>query len=192
MIAFLQGILRLIRNDSIVVDVQGVGYEVYISDPLSFKLGDEIFLYTYQHVREDAILLYGFKKEKDYEVFMRLINVKGIGPRTALNMLGVCDGDEMIQAIEEDDVRRLKALPGIGAKTASQIVLDLKGKFISVEVKETSKQDPTWNECQEALLSLGYKTAQLSAIKKELVGKDLNVDQMLRQALSLLAKRNGV
>lgn len=193
MIAFLQGIIRLIRTDSIVLDVQGVGYEVYINNPFSQKLGDELFVYTYQHVREDAILLYGFLKEKDYEVFMRLINVKGIGPRTALNLLGSCSGEQMIQAIEEDDIKRLKALPGIGAKTASQIVLDLKGKFVVESSQSSNLNNPNWEECKEALLALGYRANQISAIQKELVSQeDLGVDEMLRKALGILAKRNGV
>lgn len=193
LIAFLQGIIRLIRTDSIVLDVQGVGYEVYINNPFSQKLGDELFVYTYQHVREDAILLYGFLKEKDYEVFMRLINVKGIGPRTALNLLGSCSGEQMIQAIEEDDIKRLKALPGIGAKTASQIVLDLKGKFVVESSQSSDLNHPNWEECKEALLALGYRANQLSAIQKELISQeDLGVDEMLRKALGILAKRNGV
>ncbi|WP_239461051.1 Holliday junction branch migration protein RuvA [Faecalicoccus acidiformans] len=193
LIAFLQGIIRLIRTDSIVLDVQGVGYEVYINNPFSQKLGDELFVYTYQHVREDAILLYGFLKEKDYEVFMRLINVKGIGPRTALNLLGSCSGEQMIQAIEEDDIKRLKALPGIGAKTASQIVLDLKGKFVVESSQSSNLNNPNWEECKEALLALGYRANQISAIQKELISQeDLGVDEMLRKALGILAKRNGV
>lgn len=126
MIAFVNGVVRIIRSDRVVLDVQGVGYEVYLANALSQKMGDELFLYTYQHVREDAILLFGFLKEEDYEVFMRLINVKGIGPKTAQTMLSVCSGKEMIEAIENDDIKKLKSLPGIGAKTAGQIVLDLK------------------------------------------------------------------
>ena len=193
MIAFVSGIVRLIRTDSVVLDVHGVGYEVFISIALTQKIGDELFLYTYQHVREDAMLLYGFIKQEDYEVFMRLINVKGIGPKTAQTMLAVCPGSKMIQAIEEDDVKLLKSLPGIGAKTASQIVLDLKGKFVSVETKEETITNPVWKETQEALVALGYKVNQLSGVRKELANKtDLNVNEMLRMALAILAKRNGV
>ena len=193
MIAFVSGIVRLIRTDSVVFDVHGVSYEVFISNALTQKIGDELFLYTYQHVREDAMLLYGFIKQEDYEVFMRLINVKGIGPKTAQTMLAVCPGSKMIQAIEEDDVKLLKSLPGIGAKTASQIVLDLKGKFVSVETKEETISNPVWKETQEALVALGYKVNQLSGVRKELANKtDLNVNEMLRMALAILAKRNGV
>lgn len=191
MIAFVKGIVRIIRNDRVVLDVHDVGYEVYMSNALTQKIGDELFLYTYQHVREDATLLFGFLKEEDYEVFMRLINVKGVGPKTAQNMLSVCSGKEMIEAIENDDIKKLKSLPGIGAKTAGQIVLDLKGKFVSLET-EASSQNPVWMQVEEALSSFGYKNTQIALIRKELEGKDLKVDEMLRQALKLIAQRNGV
>lgn len=192
MIAFVNGVVRIIRSDRVVLDVHGVGYEVYLANALSQKMGDELFLYTYQHVREDAILLFGFLKEEDYEVFMRLINVKGIGPKTAQTMLSVCSGKEMIEAIENDDIKKLKSLPGIGAKTAGQIVLDLKGKFVSLETNDGATSNPVWGQVQDALLSLGYKTNQLTKIKKELENTELGEDEMLRQALILLAKRNGV
>lgn len=189
MIAFVQGSVRMIRTETVVLDVQGVGYEVYVSQPYAQKMGEDLFLYTYQHVREDAILLFGFVKEEDYVVFMRLINVKGIGPKTALHMLAAISGAEMIEAIENDDIARLKGLPGIGAKTAGQIVLDLKGKFVSVDAGGKSADNPVWNETQEALLSLGYKVSQLSGVKKELAGQtDLSTAQMIQQALRLLAK----
>lgn len=192
MIAFVNGIVKIIRNDRVVLDVHGVGYEVYLANSLSQKMNEELFLYTYQHVREDAILLFGFIKEEDYEVFMRLINVKGIGPKTAQTMLSVCSGKEMIEAIENDDIKRLKSLPGIGAKTAGQIVLDLKGKFVSLETSDSPVSNPVWTQVQDALLSLGYKTNQLTKIKKEFENTELGEDEMLRQALILLAKRNGV
>ena len=192
MIAFVNGIVKIIRNDRVVLDVHGVGYEVYLANALSQKMKEELFLYTYQHVREDAILLFGFIKEEDYEVFMRLINVKGIGPKTAQTMLSVCSGKEMIEAIENDDIKRLKSLPGIGAKTAGQIVLDLKGKFVSLETSDSPVSNPVWTQVQDALLSLGYKTNQLTKIKKEFENTELGEDEMLRQALILLAKRNGV
>ena len=193
MIAFVSGKVKLIRKETIVIDVQGIGYEVYTGNTFQFSLNQEVFLYTYQHVREDVIILFGFIEEQDYDVFMRLINVKGIGPKTALNLLVACPAKEMVEAIENDDIKRLKALPGIGAKTASQIVLDLKGKFVSMPSKEDAVSNPVWQECQEALIALGYKPVALNAIKKELSArKDLKADEMLRLALSMIAKRNGV
>ena len=146
---------------------------------------------NYQEQFISGFLENAFKQ--DYDVFMRLINVKGIGPKTALNLLVACPAKEMVEAIENDDIKRLKALPGIGAKTASQIVLDLKGKFVSTPSKEDAISNPVWQECQEALIALGYKPVALNAIKKELSArKDLKADEMLRLALSMIAKRNGV
>ena len=98
----------------------------------------------------------------------------------------------MIEAIENDDIKKLKSLPGIGAKPAGQIVLDLKGKFVSLETSDGAISNPVWGQVQDALLSLGYKTNQLTKIKKELENTELGEDEMLRQALILLAKRNGV
>ena len=194
MIAFIQGNVRLIRAHSIVLENHGIGFEVYVSNPYAYIQDQELFLYTYHHVKEDAQILFGFQKEADYEVFLQLIGVKGIGPKTALGMLSACSGKEMIQAIEEGNVKRLKQLPGIGAKTASQIVLDCKGKFVSIEEEaEDSSTNPVWKETEAALESLGYKTSQLTTIKKELASDmTLDVDTMLRKALVSLAKRNGV
>ena len=193
MIAFVEGNVRLIRTHTIVVDIHGIGYEVYVSNPYAYTLSESVFLYTYHHVKEDSQILFGFKSEADYEVFLQLISVKGIGPKTALGMLCACSGKEMIQAIEEGNVKRLKALPGIGAKTASQIILDCKGKFVSIEEENSSSNNPVWKETEAALESLGYKNTQLTHIKKELESEqNLSVDAMLRKALILLAKRNGV
>ena len=115
--------------------------------------------------------------------------VKGVGPKTALNMLGAMPGSQMIEAIENDDIARLKSLPGIGAKTAGQIVLDLKGKFVSVADQDVKTNNPVWAETQEALISLGYKANQLRGVKKELANNtELTTAQMIQHALRLLAK----
>ena len=137
-------------------------------------------------------MLFCFLKEEDYEVFMRLINVKGIGPKTAQTMLSVCSGKEMIEAIENDDIKKLKSLPGIGAKTAGQIVLDLKGKFVSLETSDGATSNPVWGQVQDALLSLGYKTNQLTTIKKEKEKSEKGEHENQTQSLILLAKRNRV
>lgn len=194
LIAFVEGIVRLIRSNSVVLDVNGVGYEVFMNHAVTQRLGESLFLYTYQQVREDAMLLYGFKREEDYEVFMRLINVKGIGPKLALGVLEACSGKDLIDAIERDDIKRLKALPGIGAKTAGQIVLDLKGKFVSLDIEseDVVKESMAWKQTEEALLSLGYRANQLTNVKKELAHLDLDVNTLLKRALAFLAKQSGV
>lgn len=193
MIAFVEGIVRIVRPASVVLDVNGVGYEVFVCDPYKYRIGKVAFLYTYHQIREDAQTLFGFDTEMDYEIFTRLLNVKGIGAKTALAMLTKCPGTDMARAIEEGDVKLLKSLPGIGVKSASQIVLDLQGKLVSIQREEIEIGDPVWMQTQEALEALGYKANTLQSIKKELQDAGYeSVDEMLRHALMLLAKRNGV
>lgn len=193
MIVFVEGIVRLIRDNSIVVYVQGLGYEIYVSDPFKYRLGQNVFLYTYHQIREDAQMLFGFENEVDYEVFMRLINVKGIGAKTAIHMLSRISGSKLIEIIENGDLKALKALPGIGAKGASQIVLDLQGRLVALEKEKDIASNPIWVQTQEALVSLGYKPQQLQSVKKELENEtNMSVDEMLRKSLKLLAQRKGV
>lgn len=193
MIAFIEGEVRMIRTDSVVIDTGGVGWEIFTPNPYAVPKGQPLFLYTYQHFGQDSQTLYGFVREADYEVFLRLLNVKGIGPRTALNILRASSGTSIIENIEQGNVQALKALPGIGAKTASQIVLDLQGKLVRVlDNKEIKESDPVWDETASALESLGYRPADIKDLRKELAGKGLDVSDMLRQALILLAKRKGV
>ena len=193
MIAFVEGIVRIVRPASVVLDVNGVGYEVFVCDPYKYRIGKVTFLDTDHQLREDAHTLFGFDTEMDYEIFTRLLNVKGIGAKTALAMLTKCPGADMARAIEEGDVKLLKSLPGIGVKSASQIVLDLQGKLVSIQREEIEIGDPVWMQTQEALEALGYKANTLQSIKKELQDAGYeSVDEMLRHALMLLAKRNGV
>lgn len=193
MIAFIKGVIHSYSKDSVIIENNGMGYRVYVSNPMAVRLNAEITLYTYQHVREDAITLFGFPTMEEHDLFLQLISVKGVGPKTALGMLGVCPAKNMIAAIEENDVKTLKALPGIGAKTASQIVLDLKGKLVE-EVSELEiKENEQLMEAMEALKALGYKPAEINSIKKELSGlEEMSSDQYIRKGLGILAKRKGV
>lgn len=193
MITFIKGMIHSYSNDSLIIENQGIGYRVYISNPQAVRLNTEVILYTYQHVREDAITLFGFTSMEEHDLFLQLISVKGVGPKTALNMLAVCPAKQMIEAIENNDVKVLKSLPGIGAKSASQIVLDLKGKLVEEVVEIESKENAELMDAIEALKALGYKNAEINSIKKELNMLDgLKSDQYIRKALSMLAKRKGV
>lgn len=193
MIAFIKGIIHSFRNDSVIIENQGIGYRVYVANPQAVKLQEETILYTYQHVREDAITLFGFLSMEEHDLFLRLISVKGVGPKTALGMLAVCSANEMILAIEQDDVKKLKTLPGIGARTASQIVLDLKGKLVAQDSVDVPSGNQELQEALEALKALGYKTTEIMSVKKELSEVDgKTTDQYIRQALTILAKRKGV
>ncbi len=193
MIAFIKGIIHSFANDSVIIENQGIGYRVYVSNTQTFPLQTDTILYTYQHVREDAITLFGFKSMEEHDLFMRLIGVKGVGPKTALSMLGVCSAHNMIAAIESNDVTMLKKLPGIGAKTAQQIVLDLKGKLVEVQQEHPEETYEELEDAFEALKALGYKQADIHTVKKELIAhKGKSVDEYIRLALSILVKRKGV
>lgn len=190
MIAFVEGTVRLIRLSSIIVDVNGIGYEVFVADPYKYPIGKSLFLYTYHQIREDSQILFGFDSEVDHEIFTKLLNVKGIGAKTAMTMLSKTSGKVMAQAIEEGNVKWLKTLPGIGAKSASQIVLDLQGKLVALKEEEKEQSDPVWTQTREALEALGYNPKTIQSVKKELQEKGYaSVDTMLRQALMLLAQR---
>ena len=122
MIAFIRGTIHSYSNDSLIIDNNGIGYRVYIANPQAVRLNTEVTLFTYQHVREDAITLFGFTSMEEHDLFLQLISVKGVGPKTALGMLAVCPAKNMIMAIENNDVKTLKGLPGIGAKDRKSVV----------------------------------------------------------------------
>ena len=137
--------------------------------------------------------MFGFLSMEEHDVFLQLISVKGVGPKTALTMLGVCPVKEMISAIENNDVAALKKLPGIGAKTAQQIVLDLRGKLVEEEQEDVQPQNSAQRDAVDALKALGYKQSEINSIKKEWKSDETkSVDEYIRQALVLLAKRKGV
>ena len=193
MIAFIKGMIHSYGKDSLIIENNGIGYRVYVSTPEMVKVNEEVVLYTYQHVREDAITLFGFASVEEHDLFMRLISVKGVGPRTALAMLAACNAKDMIVAIESNDVKFMKGLPGIGAKTASQIVLDLKGKLVEEELEVKVEENKNITDAMDALKALGYKNAELQGVAKELALEEgKSVDQYIRTALSILAKRKGV
>lgn len=193
MIAFVKGTVCNCGKDCILIENHGIGYRIYVANPLKFQNGSEYTVYTYQYVREDAMMLYGFSTIEEHDLFLRLISVKGVGPRTALGMLAVCGAQDMIAAIEHNDVKFMKSLPGIGAKTAGQIILDLKGKLVETESEETSEGNAAIKEAMEALISLGYKAGELQGVAKELGLMELDsTEAYIRHALGILAKRKGV
>lgn len=191
MIAFIQGQVHSFGLDWVIVLTHGVGYKIYFSHPEKLKLNTEILLYTYHYVREDEQSLYGFLNPEDYDLFLRLISVKGLGCKTANSIFGASTRDRLVQAIEGSDVAYLRTMPGVGAKTASQIILDLKGKLIS---EHTGKQVLSENvqDTLQALKSLGYKPNELVSLEKPLM--ELNgqtADELLKVALKILNQRKA-
>lgn len=165
MIAYIKGTVESISLDSIVVEARGIGYEINFAKAETVSLNQAVQIYTYQHIREDENTLYGFLSKPEKELFIRLISVKGLGPKTALGILRSSNYETIIAAIEQQDVAFIKSMPGIGAKTASQIILDLKGKLVnsSPESHSTSRE---MEDALEALKALGYKQSECSQVLK--------------------------
>ncbi len=193
MIAYIEGTVLTRRKESLVVLASSIGYEVFVIRPSRFEKGAQVSFYTYQQFKEDGQALYGLDSEEQYELFSLLIGVKGLGCKTVMNMLGAMGTRDLIAAIEKADTAALKKLPGIGAKTAGQIILDLKGKIVVEEsAPKTPKPAlmPVQAEVNEALISLGYRQADIDALHlNELGGENPETASLLRLALKQLAGR---
>lgn len=192
MIAFVNGIVYAIKSDGVIIDVHGIGYEVKLNDVESVKLDTPLFLHTFLNVKEDAHTLYGFITLEEKHMFEQLINVKGIGPKTAMGILRVGSVDTLERAIVQEDVAYLKTLPQIGAKSASQIILDLKGKLVKAQADQVTS--PAIADTIAALKQLGYKPSELRSLPQYLVTLgDLDDQALLKASLTwLLNKKKGL
>ena len=199
MIAYIRGKLVFIREETIVVDVQGVGYEILCPNPFVFQklLNEELFVHTYHHVREDVQQLYGFKDEDEKYLFTKLISVSGIGPKSGIGILSSVHVPDFIAAVETEDEKYLTQFPGVGKKTARQIILDLKGKLTNmVTVENQSEKEPISSthasqflEAKEALLALGYTEKEVQLVMPTLQKEEIpQTDEAVRRALALLVK----
>ena len=183
MIAFLKGIVHSFQKDFVLIDVNGVGYRVFYRHQDELIIGQETFLYTYQYVSENDMVLYGFRDEEEYETFTKLITVRGIGPKLAANILAISSSKEIANAIESQDVNYIKSIPGIGLKTANQLILDLKGKF-----GNTLGSSKILSELSDALSSLGFKKQEISTTISKLNLNDISLNEAIKKALSILKK----
>jgi Holliday junction DNA helicase RuvA len=190
MIAWLRGVpLEVLDGGSIVMNVQDVGYEVYVASPNHMILGDETDLFIYTVVRDDAIVLYGFNSIRERSFFTLLLATPGVGPSTALAALRTFSINEMVAAIEHDDAKRIAEIPGVGLKTANRIVLELKGKVaIDANAGPVRAPDKSSSDIHEALKALGYSIAEIRAALDDV---DLPSDEAsaLRTALHLLGRQ---
>lgn len=202
MIDFIDGEIAYFNAGAVVVQAGGIGYSVFCPDPHTFGAeGERVRIYTYQHVREDLIALYGFKSKEERELFCQLLGVSGIGPKGALAIIASGQPTEVVQAIYDEDLRFLTRLPGIGKKTAQRIILDLKDKLeldvwlngvidsspeIELETAAMSEKGTT-GEAIEALISLGYneKEAKSAVVRAQASAnqEDLPVDALIKKAL---------
>ena len=180
MYSYVEGIVKELESNYIVIENNGIGYLIYTSNPYSFIEGELYKIYLYQYVREDEILLYGFKTKEQKNLFLRLIDVKGLGCKMALPMLAT-EPSGIIEAIEKENILYLKKFPKIGDKVARQIILDLKGKLVSKEQVININ-----DELVEALKALGYKASDINRILPNI--KETEIENQIKEALRLLLK----
>lgn len=191
MIAHLRG--KLMQKDParVIVDVNGVGYEVFV--PLTTftalpETGSEVSVDIYTHVREDTIALYGFSTRRERNIFEKLMTISGIGPKLAVTILSGGSVEDLVGAIKRSDLGRLTAIPGVGKKTAERIVLELKDKL--QDFAEASAKPPVESDVLSALENLGYNRALAeSALARASNGdRDAPFDVLFKRALQILTK----
>lgn len=203
MLSYIIGEVAEISADTVVIENNGIGFNIKTSamtiDSLP-PVGDMVRIYTYLHVREDAMQIFGFLSKDELEVFKLLLNVNGIGPKGALGILSAISTDDLRFAVLADDVNLIKSCPGVGAKTAQKLIIELKDKLkledafemaVNNNNKKNTVQDNTvivMNEAVEALVSLGYSSKDaIAAVKKVENIQNKNSEQILKEALKGLA-----
>ena len=194
MIAFIKGKVASYGADWVVVDCHDIGYQMAYPHPENLHLNDEVFIYTYLHITENDMSLFGFESQDEKALFLKLISVKGLGPKTAMGMRSKCGYQSIVSAIESGDVTLLKKMPGIGAKSASQIVLDLKGKLVAVPTSSPKQDVVSYpaeiREALEGLKNLGYKQGELSAVANMMSeNPGLTTEKYLKLGLQFLVKQ---
>lgn len=198
MIAFIKGRISDIDMDKLVIENQGMGYNVFVTSRVLSGVntpGETIKLYTYFSVKEDSMSLYGFPSKDELDLFRKLINVNGIGPKGALSLLSFMTIDELRLAILSEDSKAISRAPGIGAKTASRIILDLKDKIDIENIFGSSGEEPEGsghaggdesirNDAVEALVALGYSPSQaLGVIRSLPISEHDSVEIIIKNAL---------
>jgi Holliday junction DNA helicase RuvA len=193
MIGHLRGTVIAATPERVLVDVQGVGYEVHI--PLSAyyeieRSGTQVALFIHTHLRDDGIALFGFLTERDKALFEKLIAVSGIGPRLARVVLSGMPTDDLLAALAAGDLGRLATIPGIGRKTAERMVLELRDKIRDLAAAPSSKAAPADQDVVSALVNLGYKPAQAERAVADARRDrpDLPFQDLLRASLTRLAR----
>lgn len=204
MLAYIKGEIASKNIGYIVIDVNGLGYKVFMSENTIEsigKIGDVVKVHTYYRVMEDDISIFGFKTKEDLRMFELLISVSGVGAKSAIAMLNSIEASDFAIAIVSDDVNTLKKLPGVGAKTAQRIILELKDKIKkeqtiaeitnSVNVKETQTKAQIKNENLEemktALQVLGYSRKDIETASGKIKGDNLSLEELIKEALKILS-----
>ncbi|WP_102026902.1 Holliday junction branch migration protein RuvA [Salirhabdus sp. Marseille-P4669] len=206
MYAFIEGMVDSIEDSNVVIVANGVGYEITCANPFQFQsaINDTVKIYTYHYVREDQQLLFGFKQKEDKTLFAKLLNVSGIGPKSALSILATTSAGHVAAAIEQEDEKFLTSFPGVGKKTARQMILDLKGKVTEWlgDERQSVPNDPNGEsvgnnqtsqmleEAMGALSSLGYSDREIKRILPALKKASCStVDDFIKKGLSLMMEQ---
>ena len=199
MISYIKGRLEIKSKDYIVVDVGGIGYKIFMSETAINELekGKEVKIFTYMKVREDDISLYGFLNNEELVTFELLISVGGVGAKSAITILSNITPSKFALAVITNDVNTLKKLPGIGAKTAGRIILELKDKMKTEqsieeskneEIKEAIVLDNKANDALEALCVLGYTRKDVEKVLSNIDTNKLKVEEIIKQGLKYLGR----
>lgn len=183
---YIIGKVTGIAGSYIVLDNNGIGYFINTPNPYAFHEGEEYKVYIYHHVREDEIALYGFKTEEEKTLFLKLISVKGLGPKMTLPILATGSVAGVMDAIERENILYLKKFPKIGDKVAKQIILDLKGKLGTI-VTTAEGNNTNYDELVDVLKGLGYKEKEFKGILPK-VEVNLTIEEQVKSALKLLLK----
>jgi len=199
MIGFLRGTVSHILTDHCLIDVQGVGYRVFIAGATRQKLivGKASTLFTHMHVREDAILLYGFYTQDEYDLFLTLTSINGIGPKVAMGILSAIDPNQFRMAISTKNITILTKLPGIGKKTAERMILELKDKIGVITEEEFTEghvmtvSGDIVDEGVMALLALGYNQNEIMPIIKKIGKNAQSVEALIKLALREFSRGNS-
>ena len=181
---YFKGIVTDIETNYIVIDCNGVGYQIFVVNPYIYEVNKPYIIYVYNHIKEDEYSLYGFKTKEEKDLFLRLINVKGLGPKMALPMVESSNINGIMDAIERENILYLTKFPKVGEKVARQIILDLKGKLVK---KTEIINNEDFNELISVLENLGYKQADIKKILPK-ISKDLTLEMQIKEALKLMLK----
>ena len=197
MFAYIKGSLEVKSINYVVVENGGIGYKIYMSAKsigTIGNIGDQVKVHIHYHVREDDISLYGFNSEEELRMFEILINVSGVGVKSALTMLSDITPSSFALAVINDDVTRLTKVPGVGKKTAQRLILELKDKLKSEDIAgeeievEEKKNNNINNDAVVALQVLGYSKKEAETVLEKVDTKDLSIEETIKQALKILSK----